>query len=81
MKIKNLVELNMKTSSYHAAVVLLISDCPIVFEHERDTFDSNLPEVDLMMSPVKTFKDPFRKGNNKIVLCQVLYPDGSPPRK
>ena len=61
--------------------IFFISDCPIVFEHDKDTFDTTLPEIDLMMSPVKIYKDPFRKGNHKIVLCQVLYPDGSPTRK
>ena len=61
--------------------IFFISDCPFVFEHDKDTFDTTLPEIDLMMSPVKIYKDPFRKGNHKIVLCQVLYPDGSPTRK
>jgi glutamine synthetase len=34
--------------------------------------------TDCLLKPVFVTKDPFRKGVNKLVLCEVLNPDGTP---
>ncbi len=34
--------------------------------------------TDCLLKPVFVVNDPFRKGNNKLVFCEVLNPDGTP---
>ncbi|KAI9318995.1 hypothetical protein BX666DRAFT_1922106 [Dichotomocladium elegans] len=35
-------------------------------------------DSDVLIQPVAMFADPFRGGNNKIVLCETFNPDGTP---
>lgn len=35
-------------------------------------------DSDILIQPVALFADPFRRGNNKIVLCETFNNDGTP---
>jgi len=35
-------------------------------------------DSEILIKPIALFSDPFRKHHHKIVLCETLYPDGTP---
>lgn len=37
-------------------------------------------DSEILIRPVRVFKDPFRKGNNVLVLCDCYYPNGNPTK-
>ncbi|CAG2167352.1 unnamed protein product [Oppiella nova] len=48
---------------------------------ELPIWDSGVPtssEVEILLRPVRLYNDPFRRGNNKLVLCDTLSDDMTP---
>ena len=35
-------------------------------------------DSEVLLKPVQIYKDPFRRGENILVLCECLKPDGTP---
>ena len=54
------------------------SDCPIWNFDGSSTGQSSGDDSDVYLHPVALFRDPFRRGNNKIVLCETLTKDHQP---
>lgn len=44
-------------------------------------YESDMPEVSALLKPVAIFRDPFYRGNNKLVLCETYTYDRKPHRK
>lgn len=42
------------------------------------TYQSDGSNADVYLKPVQLYKDPFRGGNNKLVLCETISYDGTP---
>jgi glutamine synthetase len=42
------------------------------------TYQAEGHDSDLVLEPVAVYPDPIRGGDNKLVMCEVLYPDGTP---
>ena len=57
----------------------LISDVEGWFNNAFDTAEYLDPRPELYLQPVALYKDPFRKGNHKIVYCELLYPSDKKP--
>ena len=58
----------------------MFSDVPIWDISMFDTYENVDPRPELTMKPVAMFPCPFRKGKNKIVLCE-FYDKERVPRK
>lgn len=41
------------------------------------TYQADGGDSDLLLEPVRVLPDPIRKGDNRLVLCEVLNPDGT----
>jgi len=54
------------------------SELPIWNFDGSSTGQAEGEDSDVLIRPVAIFKDPFRRGNNILVMCETLNPDGSP---
>ncbi|OTF79983.1 hypothetical protein BLA29_011083, partial [Euroglyphus maynei] len=56
----------------------LVSELPIwtTDGHSNYITETN---VEIYLSPIRMYNDPFRGGNNKLILCEILYEDFTIP--
>ncbi|KAI9318415.1 hypothetical protein BX666DRAFT_1855558 [Dichotomocladium elegans] len=70
-------QLRSKTKTVYK-VPTSVSDLPEWNFDGSSTGQSEGHDSDILIQPVALFDDPFRCGDNKIVLCETFNPDGSP---
>lgn len=56
----------------------LSTDLPIWNYDGSSTFQADGRNSDVYIYPVAIYKDPFRRGNNILVLCETYKYDGTP---
>lgn len=75
--IDGLNELRSKTKTLDA-VPKSVDDLPEWNFDGSSTDQAPGHDSDIILIPVSIFADPFRKGHNKLVLCETYNPDGTP---
>ena len=55
-----------------------IEQLPIWNFDGSSTHQAKGHDSEILIKPIALFSDPFRKHHHKIVLCETLYPDGTP---
>lgn len=70
-------DLRSKTKSVTGAVTSP-SDLPVWNFDGSSTGQAPGTDSEVLLRPARIFRDPFRRGNNIIVMCDCLKPDGSP---
>ena len=58
-----------------------VSDLPIWNYDGSSTGQAPGNDSEVMLHPVSIFNDPFRKGDNILVMCEAILPDGTPANK
>ena len=59
--------------------VIAVGEEPPVWGYDgSSTWQADGHDSDLVLNPVGTYPDPIRGGDNKLVLCEVLYTDLTP---
>jgi glutamine synthetase len=56
----------------------LFSELPRWNYDGSSTYQADGSNSDLYLTPVAIYKDPFRRGNNILVLCETFNHDGTP---
>ena len=54
------------------------SQLPVWHFDGSSTYQAVFPLSELYLKPIRLYRDPFRGGNNKIVLCETTNYDGTP---
>ena len=62
-------------------VSMLYSDVPIWNYDGSSTYQAEGSNSDMFIVPCAMFKDPFRRGKNKLILCEVYKYDMRPAGK
>jgi len=75
--IDGLNDLRSKTKTLDSAPTS-VDDLPDWNFDGSSTEQAPSHDSDIILVPVALFADPFRKGENKLVLCETYNPDGSP---
>ena len=57
---------------------MCVSDCPEWNFDGSSTGQAEGGNSDVFLCPVALFKDPFRRGKNKLLLCETLAFDKTP---
>jgi len=55
-----------------------VQECPLRTFNQYDSVEMTLPCPELVLQPMAMFRDPFRQGKHKIVLCELHSIDGKP---
>lgn len=52
--------------------MIFFTECPVWNYDGSSTYQAEGSNSDMYLNPVAIFKDPFRRGPHKLVLCDVL---------
>lgn len=69
-------DLRSKTKTIVTDEVKCIDDIPIWNYDGSSTGQAPGEDSEVYLKPIKMFRDPFRRGNNILVLCETCLPDG-----
>ena len=58
--------------------IFFLLDLPIWNYDGSSTYQADGSNSDVYLHPVAIYKDPFRRGNNILVLCETYTYDGKP---
>ena len=53
-------------------MIFFFTECPVWNYDGSSTYQAEGSNSDMYLNPVAIFKDPFRRGPHKLVLCDVL---------
>jgi len=67
-----------KTKTIDSPKITSIEELPVWNFDGSSTNQSSGADSDVYIKPVRIYKDPFRGGNNILVMCECFLPDGSP---
>ena len=55
--------------------LFVLTDCPVKSSNEYENEQRALPCPELALRPVAMYRDPFRQGKHKLVLCETGHFD------
>lgn len=70
------MDLRCKTRTLVNTTIKSVDDLPVWNYDGSSTGQAPGKDSEVYLKPVRIFRDPFRRGNNIIVLCEACLPDG-----